>query len=65
MAQELEFRIRPDGSLSVETFGFSGPKACSKIVEQVRIGIGGEIIDDEKKPEYWDDGGQNVHITNN
>lgn len=64
MAQELEFRIKPDGSLSIETFGFTGPEACSKAIEQARIGIGGEIVDDEKKPEYWDDGGQNVYTNN-
>ena len=56
MAQEIEFRIKADGTCTVETFGMKGSEECSKIVEKAVVGIGGTIEKDKKKPEYWDKG---------
>lgn len=57
MAQkEIEFRIKPDGTCTIETFGMNGSQECSKIVEKAVVGIGGTMTEDKKKPEYWDDG---------
>lgn len=61
MAKEIEFRIKPNGELSVETFGMKGPEECSKIIEKAMIGLGGTMVDDKKKPEYYDKG-RHVYI---
>lgn len=56
MAKEIEFRIKPDGSLSMETFGMTGPEECSKVIEHAMVGLGGTLVEDKKKPEYYDKG---------
>ena len=63
MAKEIEFRIKPNGELSIETFGMQGAQECYKIVEKAVVGIGGTLKEDKKKPEYWDDG-RKVYIQN-
>ena len=53
MAKEIEYTIKPNGEVSIETFGTVGHE-CTKIVDKVVATIGGVIIDDEKKKEYYD-----------
>lgn len=63
MAKEIEFRIKADGTCTIETFGTSGAEECSKLIEKATVGLGGTVTDDKKKPEYYDKG-RNVYIRN-
>ena len=40
MAKEIEFRIKADGTCTVETFGTSGAEECSKLIEKATVGLG-------------------------
>lgn len=51
MAQEIVLIIGPDGSMSVEGEGFSGP-ACDKVLRELAESLG-KIEDVKKKHEYF------------
>lgn len=53
MAKEIEYTIMPNGEVSIETFGTVGTE-CTKHINNAVATIGGAIIDDEKKKEYYD-----------
>ena len=57
LPREISIRIRPDGKVEVETFGFTG-KSCSELSEYLeRVFAGDEVERDdvrrELKPEYY------------
>lgn len=46
----IEIVIKKDGTMKVESSGFSGP-VCSKEIAKF---IAGKVIDDTKKPEFYE-----------
>ncbi|GAB4470301.1 MAG: hypothetical protein Kow00124_06360 [Anaerolineae bacterium] len=49
--QEIEFIIRPDGTVEEKVSGVSGPD-CEKITEAVEKALG-EVTRRDKTPEYY------------
>jgi hypothetical protein len=57
LPREIKIRIRPDGKVEVETFGFTG-KSCAELSEYLeRLFAGDQVARDdvhrELKPEYY------------
>ena len=52
MGKELEIRIKPNGAMSMETFGTQGTE-CSSIINQALQYVGGVVDDEHKKDEYY------------
>ena len=46
--KEMEFRIAPNGEMTIETFGMTGVSCASAITEVVAT-VGGVIAEDKKK----------------
>ena len=52
MAVEIEVVVKPDGSTTVEVDGMQGP-GCSVHVGAIMRALDGEVVKDEKKPEFY------------
>ena len=49
--KEIEVIVNPDGSVSVEALGYSGPE-CEKATAFIEEALG-EVRDRKRKPEYY------------
>ena len=59
----VEFTIdHKTNEVLIETFGIKGQE-CSKVVEELTVGIGGQVKKDDLTSDYWDKD-QSVRITN-
>lgn len=59
--QEIEFIIRPDGTVEEQVIGVSGPD-CEKITEAIEIALG-TVTDRDRKPDFFNnsqDASENV-----
>ena len=52
MSKELEIRIKPNGEMTMETFGTEGVE-CTDIINNAMQYVGGVIDDEHKKDEYF------------
>ena len=53
MAKEVEYTIKKNGEVTIETFGTVGT-SCTKIVDDALVTLGGQVIDEKKKKDYYD-----------
>lgn len=61
MAKRVEIMIDKKGNFTIEKFGYEGA-ACTAN-QSLEVALGGELISDKKKPEYYEgDGEQPVRI---
>jgi len=51
--KRIEVLIRPDGSVTMEGQGFSGPE-CERATEALEAALG-TTVDDQRSSEYWID----------
>lgn len=58
--KELKVIIGTDGTARVEANGFSGG-VCEKTINQLIMSVGGSETSEEKKPEYYDENGDNFN----
>lgn len=49
----LEIRLKPDGSIQVETHGVKG-KACLQYIGMMENMIGGRVVDSDYTGEYYE-----------
>lgn len=61
MDEIITLVIDGDGNITTETQGFTG-QACEKTVGRLLQSIGGQVIEDKKKPEYYEDGDDPVKV---
>jgi hypothetical protein len=55
MAQKkLKFRIDKNGEVHIEAEGFEG-SACEEAIRQFMSGLGGDVVDVNKKPQYYNE----------
>ena len=52
MQQTISFTIDEGGQVTIETSGFKGP-ACEAATKAFREALGGTVISDIKKPEFY------------
>ncbi|MGV2886142.1 DUF2997 domain-containing protein [Paenibacillus taichungensis] len=52
MEKKIEITIKPDGTFSIEAFGFEG-NTCEKATAPYEEALGGETIVKNRKPEYF------------
>lgn len=53
MEKQVEIKIKPDGSLTVEMIGFQGD-GCARTAQQFIDALGKNVKTD-RKPEFYDD----------
>lgn len=59
----LQVRIDKEGNYTIETMeGFSGT-LCTEKTQELVVAIGGDTVDESKKPEYYDGDKPPVFIT--
>lgn len=63
MEKQIEIKIKPDGSLSVELLGFQGD-GCSKTAQQFIEALG-KTTKSDRKSEYYDDNVKNQGCNRN
>ena len=50
----LQVKIDPKGNYTIETMeGFAGT-TCAEKTQELVVAIGGQTVDENKKPEYYD-----------
>jgi len=59
--ERIEFHIKESGEITWSTSGFHGD-TCVKEAERVMQAIGGTVIEEKKKPEYYEDGDNPVSV---
>jgi hypothetical protein len=53
MAQkELQVIVEPDGTVTIEAIGYTGP-LCEQAVRELEEFLGGKTIESKKKPEWF------------
>lgn len=52
MATEIEVTINPDGTTKIEVNGMQG-SGCSLHTNALVQALGGKVVSDEKKPEFF------------
>ena len=52
MSKTIEVIIEEDGTTHVEVNGVVGPE-CQKYTEAIKKALGGEIVSEDKKPEFF------------
>ena len=57
MEKQVEIKIKPDGSLTVELLGFQGD-GCSKTAQRI-IDALGKTVNSDRKSEYYEDSVKN------
>lgn len=63
MEKQIEIKIKPDGSLSVELVGFHG-EGCSSVAQKFIEALG-KTIKSDRKSEYYDDNVKNQGCNRN
>lgn len=53
MEETITMYISGDGQVEIETSGYHG-KQCEKTTNQLLVSLGGQVTDQNKKPEYYD-----------
>lgn len=48
----IEVTINPDGTTHAEVFGACGD-SCRQHTDALAAALGGEVVSDEKKPEFY------------
>lgn len=48
----IQFTIRPDGEVEIDVSCASGA-SCEDITKAFEEGLGGEVTERDRKPEYW------------
>lgn len=61
MEERIELIIDGNGNIEIETHGFVG-QACEQTVKQVLNGLGGTVVEERHKPEYYEDGDNPVEV---
>jgi hypothetical protein len=51
--EEIEFIIGPDGTVKEEVRGVKGTR-CEEITAAIEDALGGEVVEREHKPEYYE-----------
>ena len=64
MEQRIKATINADGTVTMETLGGFQGTSCAKETERLLQAIGGTVIEDRKKPEYYEDGDNPVEVLN-
>lgn len=64
--KKIKATIHNDGTFELEPIeGFSGT-LCTKEISKLVLSVGGSIIKEEKKPEYYDPSNEeNIFVRNN
>ena len=56
MDKQLEITVRPDGQMNIETKNIKGSSECTKVVNEILVGVGGDSnADITKTDDYWED----------
>ena len=53
MAKEIEYTIKPNGEVTIETFNTQGTE-CTSMIQEALAMVGGTVADEKKKKEYFD-----------
>lgn len=61
--QVIKFLINGKGEVKIETSGFEG-NACAETTEKLVLSLNGKVLNEEKKPEYWNDNNAFVCVLN-
>lgn len=64
MEEKMVVILDGKGNIEVETQNFVG-KACDSTVDKIMVAIGGQVVKDVKKPEYYEDGDDPVRVFTN
>ena len=64
MEEKMIVYLDGKGNIEMETQGFQG-KVCDKVADQILVSMGGTVVQEKKKPEYWDDDADPVKVLNN
>ena len=59
--ERIEIHIKESGEIHWETSGFQG-ETCAKEAERVMQAIGGTVVEEKKKPEYYEGGDNPVSV---
>ena len=61
MEEKLIVYLDGKGNIEMETQGFQG-KVCDKVADQILVSMGGSVVQEKKKPEYWDEDSNPVSV---
>ena len=61
MDERITFIVDGQGNYEVETHNFKG-KTCETVVNQILVGVGGNMVESNKKASYYEDGDNPVEI---
>lgn len=64
MEETMTVILDGKGNIEVETKGFVG-KACDATVDKIMVAVGGQVVKDVKKPEYYDEGANPERVFTN
>lgn len=64
MEEKMIVILDGQGGIEVETQNFVG-KACEATVDKIMVAIGGQVVKETKKPEYYEDGADPVKVFTN
>ena len=55
--KQLEITVRPNGEMEIRTENIKGASECTKVVEDILVGVGGADAATEikKTDDFWDD----------
>ena len=61
--KQMPYEIIDDnnGGIEIDTQGFTG-KVCDKVADEIVVRMGGTVMQEKKKPEYWDGGEDPVKV---
>ena len=61
MEEKLIVILDGNGGIEIDTQGFTG-KVCDKVADEIVVRMGGTVMQEKKKPEYWDGGEDPVKV---
>lgn len=61
--EKIVFFINKKGDVTMETTGFKGT-TCADVTEKILLSLNGQIVDEKKKPEYWDSFEVGINVVN-
>ena len=63
MSKTIEIIIDEDGTTHIEVNGAVGPE-CQKYTEAIKKALGGAVVSEDKKPEFYQTEGSKTKVKN-
>ena len=61
MEEKITMILDGKGNIEMVTFGFTG-RVCDKVADEILVSMGGKLLKENKKSEYFDEGSDPVSI---